>query len=171
MATLAAITGKGPSTALSTYRDQQFKGSIHQQVGRKMAVQLRSPTVVTGGKWLSISHSLTSTITTFRFGLPRQERQLTLSTTLYVGNLSFYTTEEQVSESIQDPVSFSTQRLAVWASDFWSSCHFSCTSCSAKLVTSNASSWVWTKWRRRPADFAFSSTTRGKMPKIVWGID
>lgn len=57
MATLAAITGKGPSTALSTYRDQQYKGSIHQQ-----------------------------------------ERQLTLSTTLYVGNLSFYTTEEQLHE-------------------------------------------------------------------------
>jgi len=57
MATLAAITGKGPSTALSTYRDQQYKGSIHQQ-----------------------------------------ERQLQLSTTLYVGNLSFYTTEEQLHE-------------------------------------------------------------------------
>jgi len=57
MATLAAITGKGPSTALSTYRDQQYKGSIHQQ-----------------------------------------ERQLHLSTTLYVGNLSFYTTEEQLHE-------------------------------------------------------------------------
>jgi len=57
MATLAAITGKGPSTALSTYRDQQYKGSIHHQ-----------------------------------------ERQLTLSTTLYVGNLSFYTTEEQLHE-------------------------------------------------------------------------
>jgi len=57
MATLAAITGKGPSTALSTYRDQQYKGSIHQQ-----------------------------------------ERQLTLSTTLYIGNLSFYTTEEQLHE-------------------------------------------------------------------------
>lgn len=57
MATLAAITGKGPSTALSTYRDQRYKGSIHQQ-----------------------------------------ERHLTLSTTLYVGNLSFYTTEEQLHE-------------------------------------------------------------------------
>jgi nuclear cap-binding protein subunit 2 len=65
-----------PSVDLSSYRDQHFKVCW----SCNYAKNLRSPSEI------------------FQGSRTDQERLLRNSTTLYVGNLSFYTTEEQIYE-------------------------------------------------------------------------
>ena len=71
-----------------------------------------------------------------------QEKLLTQSNTLYVGNLSFYTTEEQVGHSIMVLRSPRVSHHRVLKKQIWPSVHFSsnrCTSCLLKVEMSNAS--------------------------------
>ncbi|XP_060820489.1 nuclear cap-binding protein subunit 2 isoform X1 [Bombus pascuorum] len=68
MATIKLNPSTSPSVELSSYRDQHFKGDPR-------------------GNGITSSGSRAE-----------QDRLLRISTTLYVGNLSFYTTEEQIYE-------------------------------------------------------------------------
>lgn len=66
-----------PSVELSSYRDQHFKVSV---------------------KWHFVFTYCNYMDTIFQGTRAEQDKLLRLSTTLYIGNLSFYTTEEQIYE-------------------------------------------------------------------------
>ena len=123
------------------------------------------------------------------------EQRLTESTTLYIGNLSFYTTEEQVYEVSQTltndmPGFICAQKMAfklclVSQNQDWALVVFAqskahglsktrqgvecCLSCRSfhDAGMSSASSWAWTSRKRRPAAFALLCTTPARTPRML----